>query len=261
MLQRMAALHFVLNVTNNMIRVVYNGRLGNNMFQYALGRIIAEMKGYTLIAEPLPMFKTTSQHVEGTYNDTNILYVTNKNYIDFELIRQHNGGIVLAVWGQNYSYYESHIDKIKNWFNISDSEQSFAKPEEDALVIHLRLEDYVSEGIVLDPKAIITQAQKLKCNRGYIVTNDITHPQVEYFKKCGFKLFHNSLLNDFIFLKNAKNLIISQSSYSWWAGVLGSGNVYVPWLNVNNKSSHWPVNPGPDDINLKINNNRFFYFN
>ncbi len=244
-----------------MIRVIYNGRLGNNMFQYALGRIIAEIKGYELIAEPLPIFKNTSQQVSGIYNDSNILYITNKNYIDFESIRQHDGGIVLAVWGQNYSYYEHYIDKIKYWFDITDNTQNYRRPEDDALVIHLRLEDYVSVGIVLDPKSIITQAQKINCKRGYIVTHDITHPQVEYFKKCGFKLFHKSIIDDFIFLKHSKNLIISQSTYSWWAGVLGDGNVYVPWLDVNNRGSHWPVDPGPDDINLKVNSNRFFYFN
>ncbi len=37
--------------TLNMIEVRYKGRLGNNLFQYCFGRILAESLGFTLKAE------------------------------------------------------------------------------------------------------------------------------------------------------------------------------------------------------------------
>ena len=249
-----------------MVKVYYNGRLGNNMFQYALGRIIAEHKGYRLYANSIEMFPRTYDKVDGNEITDNILYVNTQQNIDLPSILNHKGGIVLSTFAQRYEYYSNYIDSIKEWFQLSpDIENISEKPKASDLVIHLRLEDYSSEGIVIDPNLLIKQSQKIikeqKCNNGFIVTHDIKHPQVEYFKSCGFKLFNKSQIDDFIFMKHARNLIIAQSTFSWWAGVLGTGNVYVPWLNVNNKYSHWPVMPTDTSIDLRVQENRFFYFN
>ena len=48
-----------------MIKVQYGGRLGNNMFQYCFGRILAEKLGYELIASPIMGFDETNQKVNG----------------------------------------------------------------------------------------------------------------------------------------------------------------------------------------------------
>jgi hypothetical protein len=48
-----------------MIEVRYKGRLGNNMFQYCLGRILAEGLGFALKADPIPAFPSTAQYVDG----------------------------------------------------------------------------------------------------------------------------------------------------------------------------------------------------
>ena len=47
-----------------MIKVDYLGRLGNNLFQYALGRYLAEEMGYELDAEVLP-FPETHRKIQG----------------------------------------------------------------------------------------------------------------------------------------------------------------------------------------------------
>ena len=48
-----------------MVEVKYIGRLGNNLFQYCLGRIIAEGLGYKLKVDPIPGFPNTNKPVEG----------------------------------------------------------------------------------------------------------------------------------------------------------------------------------------------------
>ena len=48
-----------------MIEVRYQGRLGNHLFQYCFGRILAEKMGYKLKADPIPGFPATSVPVEG----------------------------------------------------------------------------------------------------------------------------------------------------------------------------------------------------
>jgi hypothetical protein len=48
-----------------MIEVRYKARLGNRMFQYCLGRILAEQLDFRLVAEPLSGFPNTRQKIEG----------------------------------------------------------------------------------------------------------------------------------------------------------------------------------------------------
>lgn len=49
-----------------MVQVRWHGRLGNQLFQYAIGRIIAEMLGYQLNSPPLSGFPATKDRVSGT---------------------------------------------------------------------------------------------------------------------------------------------------------------------------------------------------
>ena len=44
-----------------MVKVRYKARLGNNLFQYCLGRILANELGFVLQADPIPGFPNTAQ--------------------------------------------------------------------------------------------------------------------------------------------------------------------------------------------------------
>ena len=116
-----------------MVKVGYTGRLGNNMFQYALGRIIAEQKKYSLVAPPITMFQNATC-IEGDTIDSNRLLVNVHQFIDIEKLLHHDGKIVLETYGQRYEYYKNYIEEIKNWFYIND--EKYTKPKEDDLVAH-----------------------------------------------------------------------------------------------------------------------------
>ena len=72
----------------------------------------------------------------------------------------------------------------------------------------------------------------------------------------GFKLFHKNLIEDFVFMKNASQLIISQSTYSWWAGILGNATVYS---FISDRKGHWKINPTEYEIDLRTDLSRFKY--
>jgi len=48
-----------------MVEVVYLGNLGNNLFQYCFGRILAEKFGYQLKSDPIAGFPHTKEIVQG----------------------------------------------------------------------------------------------------------------------------------------------------------------------------------------------------
>jgi len=51
------------------IEVRYKARLGNNLFQYCLGRILAEELAFELHAQAIPGFPNTAQRVNGSNCD------------------------------------------------------------------------------------------------------------------------------------------------------------------------------------------------
>lgn len=242
-----------------MVKVNFIGRLGNNMFQYAIGRIIAEQKGYKLDCPQLPYFKNCV-NVDGLILNDNIYHVNTPQHFNIEEVLKHNGGILLDTFAQRMSYYNNYYNQIKHWFNISATGMDTPQPTD--LVVHLRLEDYQFHNIVLPAEYLCNQAAAIirerGCKRGWIVTNDRNHSQVKYFTDRGFMLYNKSELYDYIFMREAQNLIISQSTFSWWAGYLGSGNVYVPRLEVS--KTHWKMQPSQDDVDLFPTNLRYQYF-
>lgn len=68
-------------------------------------------------------------------------------------------------------------------------------------------------------------------------------------------------LDDFLILKNAAHLLRANSSFSYWAGVLGNGQVYSPivedrigWQNAEFVEGNWPRTSGhknQSDLHLR----------
>jgi hypothetical protein len=55
---------------------------------------------------------------------------------------------------------------------------------------------------------------------------------------------------------NSNLLLISQSTFSWWAAFLGSQEqVYVPYSKID--KGMWKITPEMDDVDLIPSNNKF----
>lgn len=106
-------------------------------------------------------------------------------------------------------------------------------------VLHLRGEDYknLSGDNTVSRKVIDKAAERLNCNVGdFIVCTD----DPEFAKSLGIKdeqITHASPWDDFTLMCSAKKLVISPSTFSWWAGYLGKHELVLfpdgfgPWDN------------------------------
>ena len=123
-----------------MVEVNYRGTLGNNMFQYAFGRILSEELGFTFNPEhPLhgeyvrPSIGPTEGFINTLTNPTGLSFTTPiqltctpGGYVStntFQSILNDTSPRKIYVDGYPYQYnfYKPYKDKIRNWYHITEA--------------------------------------------------------------------------------------------------------------------------------------------
>jgi hypothetical protein len=259
----------------NKVIVKYDewGRMGNRMFQYTFGKILANNKQCEFYCDSLPNFHFTKLENSPKLitQINNPLYIKEKygnNYVNYDELLNHDGDIIVNSFLQKSEYYIPYLDKIRLWFRIGLPFDTPVKlPEKDEVVMHIRETDYKNLGILLN----INYYSNLIYNTNKkvtIVTDNCNSELVQNFKnRCN--IFSNEPINsfnttstdksmlDFIYMLYADTLILSQSTFSWWAAFLGEhSEIYFPVNSTNNKGM-WKLNPNKDDIDLYIPNKNF----
>ncbi len=248
-----------------MVEVIYKDRLGNRMFQYALGRILAEELGYELLAEPL-YFNPTKEVVSGKiYNEPSRIFSNQECNVKSILDDRRHEKIILNGWFQRSEYYLPYWAKIKSWYQFS-SEQFKMKNlhlrsfDDQDVLIYIRLGDYYSVyRWALNTQFYEAALEMANPGNVYIITEDVTHPYLNYFAKydptylIGDPLSHMSCAMYF------KKVIISCSTFSWWGAMLSDATeIYFP-LDEDGVWSSW--NKKDDNrLDLRIDDDRITYF-
>lgn len=210
-----------------MIQVLYNGFLGNHLFQYCFGRILATNLGYAFDPHALPGFPNTGTEVYGKKYNNPIQTTKNNHVVDMPGIIFDNSQrkIVLSGFYQRYEYYRDHKDDIKNdWLIV---ENRLPKRRSADAVVHVRRGDYVDIGYSLTLDSYRKMIDSVNFESLYIVTDA---PEDAFFK--GFADYNPTIvsqdrISDFKFLMSFDNIILSQSTYSWWAAFLSDASTIV----------------------------------
>lgn len=211
-----------------MIHVRYVGRMGNNMFQYAIGRILHEISGRKMttsngqqdlrehfgieigFGQPRfhnqEYFPNAVSELPGKDMAGQIVSIVEKDWPSLETMLDHAGDAPLVVWGffQRAKYLIPWRDKIREWFECGESEE---RPE---LAIHYRRGDYLISNQQVEDDYYEKARQTFV---GYEATNIGLSDVREH-------LIGNDIA-DFKKMKSARNLIMSNSTFSWWAAFLG----------------------------------------
>ncbi|MCE9609403.1 MAG: hypothetical protein K8R23_04155, partial [Chthoniobacter sp.] len=213
-----------------MVKVLYKARLGNNLFQYCLGRILAEELGFELQADSLPGFANTAQQVPGASHSEPEQELLGQK-IDFERILADQSPRKLLVhgWFQRFEYYRAYRDQIRHWLTLDPSIQTPDLKPQDLVVNVRRGVDYFEIGWLLPFSFYEEAIERLLPANGnvWIVTDDPIDPFFWRFKRWHPKFFRGNPLEHLAFLKKAPKLIISQSSFSWWPTFLGNDREIV----------------------------------
>lgn len=230
------------------------GGLGNQMFQYAFGKACSLKLGEPLSLD-LSWYKGGKRkflldQMNVSYNRSvknpifaKILEFLNKKnvvkgsrYFDEKYLKIEKNQILDGYW-ESPKYFSSIENLIKNEFTLKKPSDIFLKLskkiEKNSISVHIRRGDYlVPHGKSLNGIEYCNEAVK------YIVKNkNLTNPKILIFSDdpswCkenvgilgGFatEVFEEKLNSDvetLMFMSLYENNVISNSTFSWWAGFL-----------------------------------------
>ena len=234
------------------------GRMGNRMFQYAFGYLLAKNKNTNLYTQELPNFNIVSNYdlLPNSYIATSKY---GHNNVNFDELNNTLNDIVIDSFVQNASYYTPYKQTLKTIFNIKP--QSIIN--NNKLVLHIRETDYINLNCFLGYDFYKHLINETGFTDVIIVTDNSNCETVQKLlaegctlntQGCVDKFSHISdqrSMHDFFTLTYSENIAISQSSYSWWTAFLGDHkNIFFPYKN---NTGMWKINPEKDDVDLFFN--------
>jgi len=246
-----------------MVKVDYLGRLGNNMFQYALGRYLAEEMGYELGAYPLP-FAATKEKVDGNVFSEAIQQI-GLFHIDVPaVIGNHtNRMVLLHGFFQNYKYYEPFMDRIRKWYEYSGFDHTLPEIRKDDVLIYVRLGDYADQNMHLAFPFYETAIKMSAPGRTFISTDSKDHPFLRNFIPYNPIFLSGDSLLDLVTARLFKKIVLSCSTFSWWAAVLGRPEqVYFPIADKGlwSPDTMYAANGSRVQQDLRIDEPNYVYF-
>lgn len=176
-----------------MVSIKYEGRFGNNLFQFAAAKVVADKLGLN-ISNPL---------------DTKIL--PHQNVFD-----KDTGDDIYFNGFFQTQIIAGHFSEL-NFLKIENREEMF---------IHARLGDLLQPHSQ-DGNRFMSLEYYEKAigdsSGGYISSDSPDHPIVKTLvDKYNLKLFNDSPENTIIFAAGCSKKVLSLGTFSWWIGYLGN---------------------------------------
>jgi len=238
-----------------MIVINYKGMMGNNLFQYAFGRIIAEKLG-------LALTMTTHGDLKGFNNIIELKgnvfcqpeEILDGHLINFDEILNNpiDRKIILEGYFQRAEYYLKYKDKIKQWFHTDLHDNNFHINNKD-IVVHIRRGNYGKTNSILDLNFYKHVLNKYCYNRVFVCGIGIDAKTKQALREYNPIYVNNTPIKDFNFIKSFNKIIQSTSTFCWWASFLSHAQeIYTP----RPKTGYW----GKESlIDLEIKDKRYIY--
>lgn len=236
----------------DMVIVNRRGRLGNVLFQYTFGRIIADSTGMSLHKNFSYGNMKEIINVPGKTKPVTLVVKDCEEFegkiIDLKHVFMHDGGMFIDGFFQHKSYYENRRNQIKSWL----FDQKITK--QNTVGIHLRFGDYKEINWTLPEEYYDSCIVDSNMSNILIFTDEQQHPYVQKLLKKGASLSGMSEEEDLKELASCQKIIMSRSSFSWWAAFLSNAEkVYFP----RPKNGFWSIQDTPHK-DLYINNPEYF---
>jgi len=209
------------------VHIGFLGRFGNNLFQYALGRMYAEDHGLQLMTawNHDDIIKATEPK-SGTCIQDPMRCIDDRN-IDSLFNLKLDGAVFFAGYFQQSRRYNQHRDRIKSFFELPKTEKNTKD-----IVMHIRCDDY-GLGHRIHPSWYIDILRQESFDKLYIVMSPLEQDYLDFFKDFDAIIVSEDVKSDFFFISSFDRIICSNSTFAWWAAFLGEPSkayVFKKWL-------------------------------
>ena len=260
-----------------MIYVVFQDRLGNNLFQ--LWAALSIDSSVSICATNKEIFETTLKYKDIFFKDIPLLdhipqgvKVYNEPFFHYSKIPYiENEDLVIKGYFQSFKYIDQK--KVFNSFKVPDFVKSFIKTNYPEILnnkftsVHIRRGDYLN-ALYEHPVCAINfyknAIETIGNSENYVFISD----DIEWCKK-NFKgdnlifIEDSSPIIDFFVPCFCQNNIISNSSFGWWGAFINNNSKKIviapsPWFGFRNKNN--TIDLIPNDWKILQSRLGFFYF-
>jgi len=246
----------------------YKGLLGNQLFQFCLGKILSKELNIGFSCPPIYGFPETYLYNNGIPSSQYPIQKLTGHVIDFKDICSNKTprNLLLDGYFQRYEYYKAYTNDIKFWLRF---DEKITPKNSNDIVIHIRLNNQLA---ILPFKYYEDALNLTEFNKLYICTNEPQHPFIKKFDKFNpiiktiislNELFSQDktyeeiirlTIDDFKFIASFNKIITSQSTFSWWAAFLSEAHeIYAPIPDKGYMSEQRP------DLQWRVEEDRYHY--
>jgi len=199
----------------------FQGRFGNNLFQYAYARAYAEKHGFEFRCDPW----IGSKIFQLDDKPTGDLQLNRRNEND---IIEGEGDIEIRSYCQQQKCLIYTASQVREWFKFQDwvSKELYGAPLRFNALAHRRLGDYAGYGYpIVSHESYVRKFDELDVPYFWICSEEspVIAPNLpEEF----------SFLPDFFCMAHCNLLLRGNSTFSWWAATLNRhGRIYSPVMD------------------------------
>ncbi len=227
-----------------MIKLVYNSgcRLGNRLYMYAAGRLLARKLGMTLQSEPLEGFPRTRDIISGSTHAVAKIHLNGADPMpswpiisNLPVPYEETIDIVIEHGWVNSRYFINDRDLIKTWFGS----EPLMQVDPDDVLVNVRLKEFTPLGLTLDPIYYTSVLERMTFKKLYLMTDDPDNSYLDIFKKYNPIPITGYGIEHFFKAISFKRIVMSNSTFCWWfTFVSDAKEIYFPMIN-GNRCGSW----------------------
>lgn len=230
-----------------MITIRYEGRLGNNLFQYVAAFIFAKKNNIKICTDPPDtMFNLLTCEGE-IYNSDNVIEINDDNFLHYlykdtvEKARYHFNG---------YFQLKDFVLNFRREIGSVFSLQYLQRPANEVFVAY-RIGDIANLPHMLPVEYYRYTLKQINADTGFITSDTPSHPNVlQLAQEFNLKPYYDTPCETINFGKDFNNIVLSEGTFSWWIGFLSkTTNVYY---NDRKKIWHGDIFVMPEWLPINI---------
>ncbi len=240
-----------------------HGYFGNNIFQYIVAKILCKEYGHQLVGNQSELVNPINVTDDLWYRwsiDKTLLghadIFLNGFFQRLDLLYPYRDYIKTLFHKDNHEWINDsvRISDIANNYETTDT------PDDDEIVIHLRLGDFMHNNYnshILHHEYYTQVLDRIYTGgKVTIISNKLTnHTEEQYvsrFDKYGAVFRSKTMLDDFNYIRKAKRVVSSNSTFAFIASFIGDPTeVYIPWTNFYKEQAVYPFIDNCSIINAR----------